>query len=146
MPTLTSRARLVAILLSLAFGAGGCAALSPSEAPGMPSLEGSGWRAVTVGGRQPLAGREPTIAFSGGTVRGSTGCNTFGGTVKIQGTQITFGGLNSTLIGCEGPVAEIEALYPKLLAGSNQVDLRGLNLVLRGPAGEIVFRPDATVR
>src|SRR5215208_206819 len=45
---------------------------------------------------------DATLAFADdGTVSGSGGCNSLGGEYVVKGTEITFGPITSTLMGCE---------------------------------------------
>jgi putative lipoprotein len=48
----------------------------------------------------------PTLAFDDqGAVSGSTGCNTFGGDVTINESELTFGPLVTTRMTCADPAA-----------------------------------------
>jgi heat shock protein HslJ len=121
---------------------------APSEGAGngaIGSLEGTGWRVLQVAGVVPEAGNEPTIAFRGGEALGSTGCNEYGGPVTIDGLAIDVGDLTQTLRLCEGPVGEMEIAFVQALTEAEALVPQGANLLIRGPGGEILLRPDATV-
>ncbi len=93
----------------------------------------------------PEAGREPTLAFRDDLVVGSTGCNEYGGPVTIDGLTIEVGDVATTLILCEGPVGTMEAAFMRALNDATDLAPQGANLLIRGPGGEILLRPDATV-
>ena len=50
----------------------------------------------------------PTIRFLEGQVSGSTGCNSFRGGYTLDGSDLTFSPLASTLIGCPPPLDQLE--------------------------------------
>lgn len=128
---------------ALALVVAGCQAL-----PALPgaSLDGTGWRAVEVLGQPPVAGREPTVYFETDRIGGSTGCNGFGGDITIDGTSVKLGEIASTLIGCEGAIGEVEGRFIQGLGAVDRLSVRADGmLVLSGAAGDLVFRPDASV-
>jgi heat shock protein HslJ len=106
--------------------------------PGAP-LEGTDWRAVAIGGDAPVPGREPTIAFSGGKVTGSGGCNGYGGAYRLDGDRITFSELGMTAMGCPGPEMAVEARFSQLLSQVQRVVVAGDRLTLVSPAGNLDF-------
>ena len=54
------------------------------------------------GSADPAQAR-PTLTFAGdGTVSGTSGCNQFSGAYRRDGGSLQFGGLSSTLMGCDG--------------------------------------------
>jgi heat shock protein HslJ len=129
----------------------------PSASPAPPSagtsegdgqlgnLAGTGWRVLRIDDLVPVAGSEPTIAFKDGQMQGTTGCNSYGGPVTIRGSSFEAGGLMMTLIGCMDEIAEMETAFLQAINGATELAAEGANLVIRGPGGEIVLRPDATV-
>ena len=118
----------------------------PSAEGGFGSLVGTGWRVVRIDDVVPVAGSEPTIAFKEGRIEGTTGCNSYGGSVEIHGSSMEAGDMAMTLIGCSDPISEMERAFLAALAGADELAAQGANLVIRGSAGEILLRPDATVR
>jgi heat shock protein HslJ len=56
-----------------------------------------------------------TLRIEDGEASGSTGCNTFGGTVTVEGAALTFGTLSSTLRLCEDPLGAVEGPYLEAL-------------------------------
>lgn len=116
-----------------------------SATPGAPStLAGTAWRAVSVSGAAPVAGREPTLAFSADKISGSTGCNQFfGGYTYADGT-IKMENVGMTLMACDDAVGTVEAAYTKALNGATTVTIDdGGQLLLSGTGGELLFAPDA---
>jgi len=135
------RALLVALLVLSAVGCQGL--------PGLPApaIDGTGWRATEVAGLPPVPGSEPTVFFDGGRIGGSTGCNSFGGEITVEGTSVKVGEIATTLIGCEAAIGDVERRFSEALAASQRLTIRADGtLVLAGPAGDLVFRPDPTVR
>jgi heat shock protein HslJ len=102
-------------------------------------LEGSSWRAVAIDGEPPVPGREPTIAFTGGKVTGSGGCNGYGGAYRLEGDRITFSELGMTAMGCPGPEMDVEGHYTQLLSQVQRVVVAGDRLTLIAPAGNLDF-------
>jgi heat shock protein HslJ len=134
------RRLVVILLLALSLGLGGCGVM-----PGVaPNLESTGWRAVQVWGREPVAGREPTLLFGDGTVSGSTGCNDISGLFALDRGRFQITDL-SGVIACRGDGAELEALFVKALLSAEDLRFEGGNLVIAGPGGEVAFRSDSTV-
>ena len=60
---------------------------------------------------------EAILSFGAdGTLAGSTGCNQLGGDYTVEGDQITFGQIVSTLIACPDlQMAQEEAMYQVLM-------------------------------
>lgn len=111
-------------------------------------LPGTSWVLVELDDAEPVADAAPTIAFAeDGTVSGSTGCNTFTGSVTIDGTSLEFGPLATTRMACADPaVNEQEQAFLLALESvtSYTIDQDG-RLVLEGDA-PLVFEvaPEAS--
>ena len=109
------------------------------------SLAGTSWRAFSVDGAAPVAGREPTIAFTEDRITGTTGCNQyFGGYTYDDGT-IGFSPIGMTMMACDDAVGEVESSFTKALGGASEaaIDSQG-RLVLSGTDGSISFDPVTT--
>lgn len=111
------------------------------------TLAGSAWRVVAVNGRPPIAGSEPTAVFAAAEVKGSAGCNSYGGryTYDHSTGAIAFQDLGMTLMACAEPARnDMEALFSRAInqAATASIDPEG-RLVLSGPGGEIVLTVDA---
>jgi len=77
-------------------------------------------------GDQPL-----TATFSADTVNGSSGCNTFNGPSKVQGTAITIGPLAATLMACADPAVDQQAQHsPAALEAAKPFEVVGNRLSL----------------
>jgi heat shock protein HslJ len=111
---------------------------------GHPStLTGTAWRAVTISGRQPVAGSEPTVVFGPTNANGSSGCNSYGGvyTYDPSNGAIAFKDIAMTAMLCVAPARNfVESLFTQAFnaATSASIDPQG-RLVLSGPGGEIVL-------
>jgi heat shock protein HslJ len=105
---------LILLTLSLAFSA--CSARDSSA-----SLIGS-WKLTAYGSADSLTPVVPNsqaqITFSeDGTVNGNSGCNGFGGSYAVQGDQLTFSEIVSTLMLCDTPLmGQEEAVFQVIIA------------------------------
>ena len=75
------------------------------------SLEGT-WKLVSYGDPANPISTAPdvdtSIEFKEGQVNGNVGCNGFGGQYEVDGNNVTFSEVMSTLMFCEGPVGDQE--------------------------------------
>ena len=138
-------ALLLVVVLALLLAACGESDLTRKAHP--TTLAGSAWRAVAVNGRPPIAGSEPTVVFAAGEVKGSAGCNSYGGRYAYDPSTgaIAFQDLGMTLMACAEPARnDIETLFTRAInqAATASIDPEG-RLVLSGPGGEIVLTVDA---
>jgi heat shock protein HslJ len=85
------RSELALAIVSIAVLALGCASSPEPSAPVEPvhpaTLAGTSWTVVSVNGRAPVAGFEPSVTFGPANVSGSDGCNQFGGTYRYEGAS-----------------------------------------------------------
>jgi heat shock protein HslJ len=130
------------VVLSIAVLAG-CAASPPTEPPAAATpipLDGTSWVAVSINDTNTVAGAMPTLAFDGDRVSGSTGCNTFGGTVvsKADG-GVRFVDVVVTEIGCPDPVGSQEATFLAILESPARLAVDEGMLFVTTPAGQVVF-------
>jgi len=117
---------LTLLVISLAISA--CAAQESSI-----SLIGT-WNLISF---EPAASQIPPVADSGalitfnedGTVEGNSGCNGFGGEYTVDGDQITFGQITSTLMLCELRMDQEAAVY-QVLTGTATYRTEGNTLTL----------------
>jgi heat shock protein HslJ len=113
------------------------------------SLDGTHWRAISIAGRVPVAGFEPTLQFDNGRVSGSGGCNGYASqeAVTITGNRIVIGSTLSTLGRClradgsDGPLMPIEDAFMRTLSAVDHITFRDGDLVLSGGEGVLVFSP-----
>ena len=129
---------LLAALLLLALAAG-CGSLDRAG-PSSVGLPGGTWTATEVAGRAPDPASPPQLQFTAdGRVAGSTGCNDFGGKVRLSGESIDISELQQTEIACPGEVGAIEAAFVRALGEAQRIGVEGDRLTLEGPAGSVVF-------
>jgi heat shock protein HslJ len=116
----------------------GCGEARSSTPP--LTLATTTWRAVSVAGRSPVADREPTISFEADRVRGSGGCNQFGGSYSDVDGVLAFGDLSMTLMGCSEPIGSIETAFMGTLTALKRASIDDSGrLVLDGPGGQVLL-------
>jgi heat shock protein HslJ len=95
-----------------------------------------GWELVSYGnasGQTAAASIDfnTFIDFSeDGELTGNVGCNSFGGDYEVNGNQITFGSIISTLMACEDPIGAQEAAVLKTFTDTATYDLKGDTLTI----------------
>jgi heat shock protein HslJ len=117
---------LAAALLLAACGAGGG-----------QNLAGTSWRLVEANGQLAPAGVEATITFKEGEqVSGSAGCNSYGGTYSVDGNNITFSEIISTLMACQDEnVMALESTFLDALNAGGTFDVQGNTLTIDAANG-----------
>jgi heat shock protein HslJ len=98
-------------------------------------LEGFG----REGGLEPvLDGTEITLEFDAdaGQVGGSGGCNNFFGGFQLEGNQLSFGPLGSTMMACEPAVMDQEIAFLAALQAAESVELQDERLTIASADGE----------
>lgn len=143
-------AALIPLFLVLVAGCGGVssnAAQSSAKATAAPtgSLEGTKWRLQSMGARGAEKTAEGTAPLllqfeAGGKVSGSGGCNTFGGSYKVNGQNLTISELVSTLRACaDEKIGDQESRYLKALQQTTRFTLAGDSLVIEYGEGQTVL-------
>jgi len=117
---------IVLLVISVAISA--CAAGEDSA-----SLIGS-WKLVSYGPADAqipaLEGTEAALTFNeDGTVTGDSGCNGMGGSYTVEGDQITFSEIVSTLMLCDLLMEQEEAIHI-VLADTSTYKIEGNTLTL----------------
>ena len=92
----------------------------PTEEPGGGEIEGVNWILDNT-----IVGTEITALFEGGTVSGSSGCNTYNAAYVIDGNNISISQPASTQMMCEEDIMQQEARYLSALVGAQQYQVRG---------------------
>ena len=82
-----------------------------------------------------------SLKLSGTAVTGSSGCNSYGGSVQLSGDRISFGSLSQTDIGCGEPLATVERLFMAALARVERGTRDGASLRLSGSGVVLTFGP-----
>lgn len=138
MSPVVERARL--ILLAGLFAVLACSPPGADTANG--GLGNTSWTVASIDGQDTLPEARPTMTFdAGGTVSGSGGCNQYSGSFRTDGDRIAFGQMSSTLMGCEGPRGQQEAVFLKALDGAatwrqteaGQLEIGGALPIVAGP-------------
>lgn len=124
-------------------------AAAPSGSPPRGDHEGE-WKLES--GRGPegpirvVSGYPITLEIQGDEISGRSGCNSYGGRVTIEGSSFSADGIAGTEMGCTEPgVAESEAAFVAALPASEELEVRGDDLVLTGPDTKLTFRRVAPV-
>ena len=77
--------------------------------PAKPDISGE-WKLVSYGNvahtTSALPDVDTSIEFKNGQMSGNVGCNGFGGEYELNGDQITFSGIMSTMMFCEATSAQ----------------------------------------
>jgi heat shock protein HslJ len=81
-------------------------------------LDGTRWDLVAYRKTRPIAGRDLTVRFEGGRIRGEAGCNRFEGSYSVQGDSITVSDITGEDAECEEPegIMEQEEYYLQFLS------------------------------
>ena len=113
------------------------------SAPAQASIEGD-WTLAELGGKSIPRGSEetPSINFAeeGKRASGSTGCNRFSGTYKLDGEQLSFGPSMSTRRACPDPAGEVEAAFEQALGKTVKHRVTETALVLLDGDGAAVAK------
>ncbi len=122
----TSRLVFAAVILAV-LGANTAAA---------KGLEGTSWQLLQLGPNGALSENLPTVSFAArGKVSGSTGCNTFTGTVTTSGMVLKFITLKaSSKQSCSEQVEAQETIYLKALEQAQTFELSATNLAINTKA------------
>lgn len=121
----------------------------PAPAGDVP-LVGTVWRldTITDGGTAsnvPAGVEAPTLSIGeDGGVSVSTGCNTGGAHLDLDGRRGTFGPLRLTKMACDGAAAEVEAAVTAVLDGEVQLGVEGDRLTIEKGARGLVYRASAS--
>jgi heat shock protein HslJ len=83
---------------------------------------------------------EAILSFDAdGTLTGNTGCNQLGGDYQVEGDQITFGQIVSTLIACPDLQMAQEDSMHQVLAGTASFKIEGNTLTITNNNMVLVF-------
>jgi heat shock protein HslJ len=121
---------LALLIMSLVISA--CSAQGTDEPSA--SLIGS-WNLTSYGPTgSPVAvveDSEAGLTFNeDGTIAGTSGCNGFGGNYTVEGDQVTFSEVVSTLIACEEPLMSQEEAVLRVLTNTASYAVEGNTITL----------------
>jgi heat shock protein HslJ len=129
--------RIPLSILALVLVVTGCSSGTPQEPVRIDGVE---WRATSIDGMVPPFANAPTLTITGGSIKGSSGCNSYGGTVRLDDGRLVTGDLQTTLRAClDDRANEIERRFMAILGSRPRIGTRQGQLVLAGDAGEIVL-------
>jgi heat shock protein HslJ len=137
------RTLVFAAVLGLALAA--CA--DPSEPAADPTQSAWVLDSGTVDGADiPIVEDHPiTLTFEGTGIAGSSACNTYFGGYTINGTEISFSDMGSTLMACEpAEVMDSESMYLDAMSKVDSFTATSDTLTLTGDGVELVFAVDAS--
>lgn len=137
--------RAVALAAIAALLVAGCAERAGGGPPAgtAPDVQGS-WELATgtAGGTalpQP-AGSRATLVFEGAQVSGSSFCNLFGSTYRLDGDVLAFDGFGGTEMGCDPDVMAAERAYLAALGATETAAVEAGELLLTGDGVSLRFR------
>lgn len=145
---------LAAVALTASLVAAATASDEPDVAPEEVSIiEGVTWMLsgqVVDGEMVPVPERlGVTLRMENGDAGGFGGCNSYFTSYELDGPEIGFGPVGSTLMACDQPVMDIEAAYFANLAQVSSYESTGPQLALFGADGasllEFDVAPEATI-
>ena len=108
--------KLLLIVLAIGLAISACSSKNETSSS---SLTGS-WKLTSYSHADVLtpavAGTEAGLIFKDdGTVTGNSGCNGLGGSYKLEGDQVTFSEVVSTLMACDEPRMAQEGAFHQVL-------------------------------
>jgi heat shock protein HslJ len=115
------------LLLTLSLVLAACGS-QPASLTGTWMLTGYGLENSLI---PALTEDEAMLTFGeDGTVAGSGGCNSLGGEYEVDGNQITFGEIVSTLMACDDSRMAQEGVVTQVLSGTAQYKIEDNTLKL----------------
>ena len=108
---------------------------------GSNELAGTTWKLISYNGNIPLAGKDMTAEFDAKEIQGSASCNSYFGTYRLKGDQISISGLGWTEMACMDPegIMEQEQAIMKMLSESSSYSIQGDKLQITTSAGELLI-------
>jgi heat shock protein HslJ len=104
-----------------------------------PSLEGSSWILSELNGQTVLDDPLVTLSFTNGQLNGSDGCNRYGGSYTVQGSQITVDkDIFSTLMACEEGIMQQASAFLNALTSAVQYEIKDDQLSLLAETGTVL--------
>lgn len=119
--------------------------------PDLP-LVGPGWTVTTIIDNEVAANLGDVVATlvfdAAGKVTFNAGCNTGGGTYKVEGDRISFSDLLTTDMACDGPQAQMEAAFMRTLQGNPTwaIEASNLRLMVGNQGLELIGATDLPLR
>jgi heat shock protein HslJ len=137
---------LTLLLVALTLLAAGCGDAGTGAGGGALALDGD-WELVEGAGAEgevPIADAGPPTLSIDGDRWGGTVCNSYGGTVRVDGGRVTIDELAWTEMWCEDEeLMASESAYLAAFSAVDHVERAGAQLVLSGPEVQLVYDPVA---
>ncbi len=86
-----------------------------------------------------LTGSPITMTIDNNQIGGRAACNTYGGTIDIDGASVTISALSMTEMGCDQSVMAAEAAYIEALADVTGAESSDAELRLNGESVELTY-------
>lgn len=100
--------------------------LDSSTRGGDADLTGTNWMLTTLNDSQPVPTTTITINFDDeGRVNGSDGCNNYSGSYEVDGNNIKFGQMASTMMACPDPIMKQANAYQSVMAETTTFEISG---------------------
>jgi heat shock protein HslJ len=100
-------------------------------------LNGTAWQLYSIGQYSPIPGSKITLRFENGQASGNAGCNSYGGNYQVNGDQVRFEQLVSTLMACaDQSVMDQESAYLKFLGEAQRFEVSEGQLQIYRSDGE----------
>jgi heat shock protein HslJ len=116
---------------------------SCTEAIRNDALNGTAWTLISIDNSPPIGSAAVTVEFTGGQIGGSSGCNSFSGSYKVQGGKITTDAIAMTLMACADPrLMEQEQTYLGYLQNTPTFKISAGQLqIIRSDGKVLMFKP-----
>lgn len=116
-----------------------CDGNAESPDPSPTEIPDGDW--VLIEGIDTVPGFPITLSIDGTAASGRAACNSYFGTVSVDGTTVSFGEMGQTLMGCEPPVQNAETAFLTALMTVEGFTINGDRLTLFGPGVDLRFDP-----
>jgi len=137
----TNQVVIVALAGVILLSAAACAAPGPAASD---PLDGTSWVLMAYRKTRPIPGTTITAIFEDGQVRGSAGCNSYGGSYQVSGDTIAVGEIACTEMACMEPegVMDQEMTFLEFLGNARTFRLLDGQLqMLRSDGEALTFVP-----
>ena len=123
--------KLLLLVLAIGLVISACTAKNETSSP---SLIGS-WKLTSYSHADVLtpavSGTEAGLTFNDdGTLTGNSSCNGLGGSYKVEGNQVTFSEVVSTLMACDEPRMAQEGAFHQVLTETATFNIEGNTLTI----------------
>jgi len=100
------------------------------------------WQLIEINGQPPLTGQQSmTIIFTtSDRLSGFSGCNTYGGSYRLDGATIAISDLITTFIACSDPIGAQEIAFHQALQAATHYEVNAGVLSLVDDQGAVVLR------